>query len=176
MAVFSLYSPLSPPFEWLPAFVAVHSHTHLAAEWSQTDWGNSFLGAVKHWDHWDFTGARFCWITGDCLRVETIENNSSYVLWLSFVRLEMFDHSIPRVLERLQMSFIRSHCSALACQRNFHDTNKLLPSSVSRSLLCEAAPRMVFFPTHIIHKDFRLRFPSIELSCPWGASVQPSNW
>ena len=38
MAVFSpIYSPLSPPFEWFPTFVAVHSHTHLAAEWSQTD-------------------------------------------------------------------------------------------------------------------------------------------
>lgn len=59
----AFYSPLSPPSEWwtqmFPAFVAVHSHTHLAAEWSQTDWGNRFLGAVKHWDHWDFTDKKY---------------------------------------------------------------------------------------------------------------------
>ena len=54
--------------------------TEVTASWAP--------GAVKHWDHW-----WFCWITGDGLRV-TIEKNSSYVLWLSFVCLDMFDHCI----------------------------------------------------------------------------------
>ena len=71
------------------------------------------------------------------MRLETSEKNYEKLQFCVVIVFcaDMSDHCIPRVLEQFQTSFIRSHCSAFACQRNIRNTNKLLSSSVSRSLV-----------------------------------------